>query len=509
LARFLALDWDHGQLHVVSANVGRGGVQIQRAAVWQQEQDPASGDAEALGLVLRERLREAGIAPAPVLVSVGRDRVILKDVRYPQVPASEEPAVVRFQASKELTEPADEVVIDYAPTGEPGPNGERRALALILRRRLLTAYQNVCKAAGLKLLAVTPRPFGIAACALRSAGALVLSPAPEAAGVAVAVLTVAGGWAEFSVVRGDHLLFARSLAAGTGLVGEIRRNLALYAGQPQVTSARDRVQALYVAGDGENAGLREGLQELLAIPVHPLDPFAGAAGLDLAGPRAGFAGAVGLLYAQAQGLPIDFAHPKEPRPETDPNKRRKLVAALGAVALLAGVFIIGQIVLAYRQKNIAELQDQLQALDGQVSLLQKDSDNLKTLKGWTDTAVPWIEELAEVSERFPDTKVMHLTELSGRPTTVKASDQKHVAEMALNGEYTGDEQEVIRLNGRLLQTSLTSYYHLADQKITQPPDNRTPGKFTEKILIEKRDPDKEKPAVAGKPAAQVTIRRLP
>src|SRR5262249_18323847 len=149
----------HQLLHAVSANVGRGAVQIQRAGVWPEQCSPDATTIATLGQVLRQRLKEAGIKPAPVLVSLGRDRVILKDIRYPQVPGAEEPAVVRFQASKELTDGADEVVIDYYPLADAGAGGERRALAFVVRRKVLAMYQELCRAAGLKLAGVTPRPF--------------------------------------------------------------------------------------------------------------------------------------------------------------------------------------------------------------------------------------------------------------------------------------------------------------------------------------------------------------
>ena len=47
-----------------------------------------AAEAAAVGARLKERLREAKIPIAPVLASLGRDRVIVKDIRYPAVPAT-------------------------------------------------------------------------------------------------------------------------------------------------------------------------------------------------------------------------------------------------------------------------------------------------------------------------------------------------------------------------------------------------------------------------------------
>ena len=49
---------------------------------------------------------------------------------------------MRFQAIKEITDPPDEVILDYADWG--GGGSRRRALVLVVRRELLNTYQTIC-----------------------------------------------------------------------------------------------------------------------------------------------------------------------------------------------------------------------------------------------------------------------------------------------------------------------------------------------------------------------------
>jgi Tfp pilus assembly PilM family ATPase len=499
LARFLALDWDHQQLHVVAATVSGGNVRIQRAAVWEEPQVPNPAQAEELGRHLRERLKQAGIAAGPVLACIGRDRVILKEVRYPAVAPAEEPALVRFQAVKELTEPADEVVIDYTPAGT-APNGDRRALVLIVRRELLQAYQALCQAAGLKLVGLTPRPFGIAACLNRLAGApgassaiTAVPPPPAGAGpAAVAVVTVADRWAEFCVLRDGTLVFARALAVGPGLAGEVRRSLIVHAGQaPQFP-----VAAVYLAGNSEHSELRERLQDLLGVPVHAFDPFARVERPEMptAG-RGGFSGAVGLLYAQADraGLPINFAHVREAQKAADPNRRRLVLAAgLAAVLLLGGVaWCYAQLDAADRQ--LAELTDQNTKLDAELVPVEENAKYLKGLGDWVDSGVIWLDEIYDLTERFPDNPNLRLTEITCIPQTINSKD-KHVGLITLTG-ITTDDSFAQQLSNQLDEER--PYYRPHPLEITS---NNTGldvfrgfrRKFVLKIDVEKRPPSEYK-----------------
>jgi hypothetical protein len=421
--RFLAIDWDQNQLHVVIGAAGGGRVKFHRALVWQEDKSPNPAEPEELGRVLRDRIKSAGVAPAPVLACIGRDRVILKDLRFPAVAAAEEPAVVRFQAVKELSDAPEDVVIDYVGVAAPGAT-EQHAVTLIVRREIVAAYQKICQSAGLKLAALTPRPFATAA-AVRKAVA-------EGNGAgALAVVVVAERWAEFCVVRGETLLLARSMNVGPGLAAEVRRNLTVYAG----LAGRPPVGALYIAGGGPE--LRERL-EALDVPIHEFDPFAGAVGLDApADSRGSFAGAAGMLFARAEsrGLPINFVQPRQPKPPSDPKNRRVAVVALAlAVAVVVGILCCWTI-LHYARVKLVAVQQERDTIDRQLAAFRQDGKLFKALDDWD--SVVWLDELYDLTDRIPDVNALRISQFTAEPLTRTAKD-RYVAHLTLKGNYYGE-----------------------------------------------------------------------
>jgi Tfp pilus assembly PilM family ATPase len=448
LAQFLALDWDNREFHLVAANIGRGKVQIQRAISWREEEPVLPANAEQFGQRLRDQMKNAGIAPAPLIVGLGRDRVVVKEVRYPQVPADVEVAIVRNQIVKDLIEAADDVYLDYAPLAEPSRAGERRALALVVRKDMIQALQTVARAAGLKLLAVTARPFGIAACYKDLAGATPQVPAPPSPDAVAGILTVATGWAEFCAVRGRQLLFARSIGVGDGMLGEIRRNLAAYAGQPQLSFPRDAIQALYVCGDGENAVLREKLKETLGIPVHGLDPFAKEDRVEVAAAnRAGFTGAVGLLHLWASDgtTPVNFVKPREAKQAANPNKRRAIVFGTAAAVAVALLIFAGMQFVGAKEQELAEMRSQKIDLDKRLKDFKPDIDFMEACTEFTDGAVPLLDELYDLAARAPHEKGFRIKQMTVTPISTKsAKGRLYTLKVDLFGVVDGSKKSLVQ-----------------------------------------------------------------
>jgi Tfp pilus assembly PilM family ATPase len=480
VARYLALDWDQNQVHVVAGSVRGGRVTVERTAVWQEELTPPSGDPEVLGRSLREHLKTSHIAAAPVLVSLARDRVIVKELRYPSVPETEEANLVHFQAVKELTDAADDVVIDYAPLTDRG-SPEQRALAVIARKDVINAYQALCQAAGLKVAAITPRPFGSAAAARRAmsvGGAL--TPAPDPPDAAVAIITVGDKWAEFCVLRGEVLVLARTLGSGPMLAGEIRRNLTVYDGQ----NPQRPVQAVYLSA-GPHADLRQRLGELTEVPIYPFDPLAGAE-IEVPGNPGGFAGAAGLLYARAERarLPLNFVDPRRCVAPPSPYRARILMGVAVALMICLALFFTGRHVLASIEHE-AELAERESADLAKKATSKKE--DAKRSKGLDEWGLPnFLDELYDMTCRIRDVNQLHITQLAAvpAPRSVK-NPSPYAARLTIEGEFvnlTRGREALDDLVAQFRSESDREYYILE-----APPQVRN-NKFSFTIQIKRRAP---------------------
>lgn len=484
MARFLAIDWEQQQLHVVQASTGRGGMRVDYALSWNLPEPLTPASAENLGKKLREALKEANVTPAPVLACVGRERVILKELRYPAVPAQEEPAIVRFQAAKELTESPDDVIIDYTPMGNGSGTGERHALAVIVRKDVIHSLQGLCRGLGMKLLAVTPRPSAVIGALDRSRQGKVPVGAVEA------LLAIGPRWADLGILRGQTLLFARSLGVGDTLAGEVKRSLTVFN-----AGAATAVQSVFVASDGDETVLCGRLQELLGVPVHLLDSFLPGDAVQVDKARRGrYTAAIGLCqrWSEKPELGINFVSPKEPRPAENPRKRQKVLAAVVAAIVVVFLFVFGNMVLADKRSQIQRKVAEKIALENRLKTMAQENLDITALKDWDNTSISWIDELYDLTARFPNHKGFRINSLTALPSTKKNVKEKYVASVTITGVAPAADNtlvhtlvEEINRTGTLRATVDYSKSGPAAQEFQVKVDlvHQTPDKYTTVLII--------------------------
>ncbi len=460
MANFIAIDLDPQGLFVVAGST-RGAAKVTHALAWPADAtDPAPAltldTAKVLGEGLRDKLRAAGVQQAPMLVCVGRDRIILKELKYPPVSLTEEPALVRFQAMKEMSEAPEEVVLDYVPLGESGE--ERRSMAVVLRKDLFSAIQAMCQAAGFKLAGVTPRPYAVAAGMGRAFSTGAAEPLADNSD-AFATLTISPAGGEFTVVRQGEVTFTLAIpapvtASETMLVAQLRRNLIVYAGQ----HPGHPITAVYVSEVGGVWADR--LRATLSVPVHEFDPLSGAAPAVDEHLRGRFAGAVGLLAGRAaDALPINFAQPRQPRIEGDPAKRRLAIFAGLAVAAAVAVLGGGLLYAELQTGRVDELTQRRDELKAEVDRGAADATRLKAIDAWSSREVNWLDEMYELAARMPADDSVRVTTLTATPIL---PDKK------------GKQEAQASLELKLAATSPDAAINLADA-FTR--DNPTPNKL--------------------------------
>ncbi|HLW66429.1 MAG TPA: hypothetical protein VKS79_14035 [Gemmataceae bacterium] len=505
MSRFLALDADSSRIQVVSGNIKGASLKLEKATLWAEDPPLSAGNAAEIGRRLAEKLREAGIAPAPLLLCVARDRVILKDVKIPPVAPHEEPAVVRNQARRELTESGADVAIDYVPLGENGTGTDHKVMIVSLRREVLQVYTTMAEAAGLKIVGVTPRPFAFYAGLQRAIGAGEV-PGPDPANSAVGLLVRGEKWGEFAIVRDGRLIVTRSVAAptmasDTALLGDLRRNLAIHA-----THMPDApVKAIYLAEPDSPLGLRERLQEALEIPVHCYEPLIGVAVPD--GPHGGLTAAAGLLALRANDatLPINFVQPREPK--TPRNANQSLVIALGALAaaVVLGFIGFGTMMVLAKDRQITSLQNEKTQIDNLVRSHDGDMKIVKGLDEWSAQDINWLDELYDMTARMDgnmirqinvmDLNASPLEEHSAgaiptvTPSASASAKTKYVAKMALKLITTDDDQPLTKLRAEM---NTDRHYRIPAFSM-KPNTGRDRQRFRREysgtIDIQKRKPD--------------------
>lgn len=420
MPRYLTIDGKADALHVLAVHIHRGRSRVEQAVSVPLSEPLVPASAAALGRRLKDALAGAGVAPAPVLFAVGRDRVVLKEFPIPHVDDAEEPMVVRFQAAKEISEPQPDVVFDYVRMSPPRPGQPSPIQIAVVRRSIVMAATALCQSAGLKLHAVVPRPHAIAGLLARI----------EKPGETPAILIPGeAGEVDLSVFDRDQVVWARSLPAGPELAGELRRNRMLLSAQKTLD-----VGAIFTAGVragdiGDSAVELDPWRDGDARPQNPAD----------------FLVPLGLaeLAARRDGLPINLADPKEPKPVVNVARQRLRIASLAAAVLIPILIAGWWWKLSATRAEIRELQVAKEDLDDQWKRLEQERLDVAALKEWEQTTISWLDELYSVSARLPHAQGFRLAQVSATQVRRRGAKDAATGLLTLHGIMNSDQDVLV------------------------------------------------------------------
>lgn len=482
MARYLALEWDSCEARVVVARSGVGEPQIEQVftvSVAAPEMEKTLSEVD-IGERIAKEISSRKLAGLDALVAIGRGNVELRMLTIPPAPEDELPELVRFQAQSHFSALGDDWSLDFLPvTGNE--NEQRHVLAAGISPQAIKQIQAACETAQLR-----PRKLLLRSCAAASLLKRHLDGRSADTQLMVDLLTVE---ADLTVLMDGEAVFMRTVRlpgkegsdeTAQALAGEIRRTMAA----AHSLLGERRIENVVLFGtDSMYATLREALQQSINLPVQLCDPFD-----QVTLPRklksqcpdpGGFAPLLGALLDEEDERPhaIDFLHPR--KKAEPPNRRQQAVSIVVAVAVLMLVVI-------------SLIWWKISSLDQQISIRKQDSadldeaiksanvriDEVETIDAWARNEVIWLEQLAELSERFPKPEQAIVERFSSR------TRREGGGEIVLDGFV--DEHNTISE----LESSLRDAAHrvIGTGGQHEKPETAYPWQFKETLLLSPLDP---------------------
>ena len=159
MSKIVVIDWAPRQLCVMQADSRDGRTCVQRLATLELTAGNETTDPTTATQFLRDALADHSGTSVRVLGLAARNHVVLRNLSVPGAAVSELASIVRFQAMRELSFPADQAVIDFDPLPATGPEGSQRVTLAALQRDAVVQCQRAVAAADCELSQLGLRPW--------------------------------------------------------------------------------------------------------------------------------------------------------------------------------------------------------------------------------------------------------------------------------------------------------------------------------------------------------------
>ena len=380
------------------------------------------GDAaqNSVSQALAAASKEIGAGKAELTVIASRDMVEMRTLTVPHMDADELPMVIRFQAQRQLANMTDSWILDYVLL-PPVPGQEMQtALVGAVAPEHMQAIESTCSEQGLQVKHIALRPIEIARFAV--------GHGLQASGSSL-VVSLSQGQADLLLLKNGQVVLLRGTKLpadpeqlATALSGEVRRSLM--AASSQIGSAQLE-SAMLIAPEQMSASVEDAVSQACGTELICVDPSTVVSEkvdnreqliLEASSRLAAIAGAANLSPADKK-TSLDFKNPKKPAPK---KKKTGLYALAAAAALLVAV---GGISWWYHTNqtldaDLAMYEEQVEGKEEPVKSAREKIAQYKEVEQFMDGSPNFLEILAYISEKMPDSDEV----LMGSPSFVTTSD---------------------------------------------------------------------------------------
>ena len=351
--------------------------------------------ADEIGTRLAAELARHGARRPRALIALSRKYVEQLPMELPAGSEDEITSFVSLQVPQQLPELGEDAIVDYVALD--ATDDIQRVVVLAVKKATLNFVQQICRSAGARLERLGYRPLAA------------LSPfernAPSCQELSV-VVSPNEDQTDLLVLHRRRLQLLRSVrvayqdADEMQLRREVERSILVASAQHGGLEKLEEVDVCVFGADSTGHDLESG--ERVQMRLNTINPFQSIE-IHCAIPSncERFAPLVGMLLDHVESsAAVDFLRPR--LVETDSGLRRKIVTATAAGAVLSAfcVWSIWQNRLEMRAE-LEGLTDQVDKLEKTVEKLSRKHEVVSAVQTWEHDQVLWLDELRDLSLRFP------------------------------------------------------------------------------------------------------------
>lgn len=353
-------------------------------------------------------LKEQKFASLPVIACLPRQMVNVRMLDLPSTEPSEITDMVDLQAAKQTPYSKEEILCDHRIISS-GREGYTRVMLAIVQRSLLRQRYAALEEAGLEIERMSVTSEGLLNWYTRGGAGRAAGSADQGSGATV-LLDIDSGYADFSVISGDALIFTRSIMIGADqllaefdeykdrFVREVKRSIELCRSESGSVS----LGRLVLSG-AKIGQLAAGLGDALDLPVESADSLACISKKpstpDL---QSGEYGAVSLTALTGAALaPNMLEFDLVPdivrmRKALVARARRLSLFVILAVAAMISASILATVKVFLTEKRLESLGKQFDAIQPGVVRIERMQELIKVVRERQDTKFAAISLMAEI-----------------------------------------------------------------------------------------------------------------